>query len=403
MPGGFRPLAPRRLPVPRTKSKPVKKTKKPVKTFQCGQCFTPGHKLRKDTFVLNFKKLCVGCAGEFHPTVEVKIKPVTKKQVKAEIDSQIGWFVLQVEPDMESRVKQDILRKVRINSLGAFVKKLLIPKRFEEVIATKKGEVVERGEAGDPHTAHVQAHKKCQELAGQAEDEPGPDGAGATPGFRYSVFRAPGKEKGREGNGWAWTVRTVPKDRERRVIQVRKYPGYVICQLAYTEEIAKLVSKVRGAWGFLLRPVVLGHRVRVKESESQFKPGWWWYLVHPDTGETVEKGKEKTEEAAKYAGERRKAEVEVFRPTGLKSKEAAELLISQKAVNQIAKDPAEKNRAFVTVKVGQTVNIHDGAFRNCKGVVTKIDNKDKTCPLVTVKVELLGQQLEVSVPCWEVR
>lgn len=398
----------RKPPARVTKKPPVKKRKatrpkpKPVMT----QCMGQGCNGKLTMYLKTDLYLTEGgsprCEKCWHAEFPDKVvKPLTKKAVKAEGVAKLRWYVLQVEPYAESRVRRDVLRRAKIDNLKDQVVKVIFPKKFDEIVVPVKGEVVAEGEAESPRTCHLRAQKKCQELVGLRPQEVSDEGRGKYPGYTYSVFRSKGKETGREGNNWTWKVRTQPPGKVRKTAQVRKYPGYLIVNLYYTPEVETMLKRIRGSWGVLLRPISGSYRVQVKQSKN-VAGRWNWRVRNVETKEIVKKGKARSEELAKDAGQQAKDRLEAFKPLPLKSKEAAEILIAQKALNQIAKDPKERDKPVVNVKSGDTVTITDGAYKGAKGLVVSVDKKtDPTTPEATVMVSLLGRHVEIKVPYYE--
>lgn len=318
--------------------------------------------------------------------------PTAVKEPKKIPKENFGWFVLAVEPNKEGLVKKGLLRQLKIDGRKELVKRIYIPRKFEEVVLQKKGVEVAKGEGDNQHHCSIQAQNAIRELE-QNNDSPIK--------YRYTIFRAPPIEKGRESNTFAYKVSTINEEVERKVIQVKKYPGYLICQLTYCPELETTLKKVRGQWGLLLKPVVVGHLIQVKYSKRV--GGFVWKVLDPASKSVHAKGMKGTEPSARSEAEKAKAKLEEFRPIPLKTKEAAELLISQKAVNQIAKDPVERDRAIINFKVGSTVEVTDGVYKRVQGQVIALDKSDKTNVQVSVQTRLMDQLVSVSVPHYLVR
>ena len=304
--------------------------------------------------------------------------------------TKIGWYVLAVEPGREFRVKKELVRKSKIENLTNEIKRIIIPKLVREEIVPIRGHVVAEGEAPDPRSCHLHAQAKCRELAGVQPEED-------YSGYRYSVFRPKGKEAGRESNNWAWKVKTVPEGKESKILERVKYPGYLICHLTYTPEVKAVIDKLRGSWGLLLKPVT--EKCRVQIVKSQTTGMFRWKLRSTGTNEVVDKGGPYADRARCVSeADKAKARVEEFKPTALKSKEEAVVLLEQKILNQLKADRAAREARHVSVRKGDLVRITGGAFRDVTGKVVGIDKSDPAAPLVQVAVEVLGHPLTVAVP-----
>lgn len=311
-----------------------------------------------------------------------------------------AWYVLQVEPGTDSKVRKGILRTRRIESLEDRVLKVVIATTLKEVITEEKGPVVAKGWELEVEAAKVAAIRAARALAGMKDGEVGPDGASAVPGYRWAVSRNHDVEK---GYGWNWTVREKHPNPQaiRKVVKCKKYPGYVFVHCKWDGEIDRWVRKVRGAWEFLLRPVINNALVSIRK----FKNGrFGWTLRHPETREVIDqfppprktrKGYD-TRGAALHAGGLVRESYEQFHPVALHSKEACDLLMQQRAINQVCKDKEEKDRILNAAKVGDTVRInhpHPFAGVECKvGAVTK-DKADLKTQLMGVEVPIPGVNL----------
>lgn len=318
---------------------------------------------------------------------------------KKKEDDSAGWFVLGVEPGREGKVKKAIIRQAKIEQKTHLIKRIIIARKFEEAVVGKKGIILDYGEEPSRADAFLVARRKLMSFLKEefTEDHPG---------YRYIVFRSRSEERGRESNNWTWQIKTVPEEKERRTLQVKKYPGYLICNIVYDADMKRIIDRTPNQWGLLLQPVHVNHLVEVKFSK---KRGGWVYKVRVPA-ETV---KERTvvaeggpfleRETARAHGQQAKAKVEEFKPTGLESKEAAEILIAQKTFNQISKDPEERDKAVVQFRVGSEVLAIEGQFKGTRGKVLKINKVDKTQVEARVEISVMGCPLQVDIPFWNLQ
>jgi transcription antitermination factor NusG len=182
----------------------------------------------------------------------------------------------------------------------------------------------------------------------------------------------------------------------------------------WNETTAHLIKKTRNVWGVLLQPVVTGHHIKISvtkptrqmaddlggwaaAAEECVRRGARWRVVTPDGGTVVAKGKARDRAEAQAAAEKAKAKAEEFKPTAVKSREAAELLIAQKAVNQICKDKEEKDKAVVNLRVDDRVNVIAGVWRGQRGTVRKVNRLSKTDVTVDIAINMLGREVVVTL------
>lgn len=311
---------------------------------------------------------------------------------KAEKSSTFGWYVLSVEPGSEGKVKKNLLRKLRIHNATSLVKRIIIARQFEDRIVPKKGEIVAEGSGHiDKRNATNEAKVRCQQICLKSGAE-----------HRYYALPDKADEKGKESNTWGWRVVTVPADKEMRTIGVKKYPGYLICQLDFTPEFDRILKKVPQQWGLLLKPVHVGHLIQVTESVRY--GGWMWKVRQPGDRTIVAKGGPKqTREEARTAAEDAKAKIEEFKPVPLDSEEAARELLSQQIFNDLNKNPQERDKAIINYRVGSTVEITEGAFRGVTTKVEKIDRTDKVHVKVWVNVPVCGHPVPAVIEYWQCR
>jgi len=85
----------------------------------------------------------------------------------------------------------------------------------------------------------------------------------------------------------------------------------------------------------------------------------------------------------------------------MKDRESAELLISQKTVNAIAKDKTERNKAIYDFRVGSKVQVIHGPFEGMESTVKKIDREDKVNVKVWIDILILGHPIEQECEFWQ--
>jgi transcription antitermination factor NusG len=385
---------------------------KPVKKVRCMRCKRSNLKSKMVKRILSDVLVCHGCSVKY-PEMAFCAKcnarfPAEKldkaadgqifceqhmpERVKKVKPDTFGWYVLQVEPGRESKIKKDILRRLKIENKKHLCKRLLIPKKFEEKVVSLPGKLVVEGKEPTQRQAVFAAQCKLASLESE--------GTGVE--YRYSIFRSRGVEKGREGNDFTWQIKTVPLEKQLKTLQVKKFPGYLLCQIDYGADMKAVFERTRGAWGLLLQPVVVGHLIEVKQSK---KTMWWnWKVRTPDSKDIVVKGGPRQDkDQARSDAEMAKAKIEEFKPTALKTREAAEILIQQKTVNAIARNPEEINKANINFRVGSDVEVIYGQFKGVKSKVMKIDREDKTNVKVWIDIPVLGHPVPVEVAYWELK
>jgi transcription antitermination factor NusG len=315
------------------------------------------------------------------------------------------WFVLEVTPGKEDRVKRDVWRRLRRFDLDHAVKQLLIPTQLAERLTHKAGRVLDSGVAPARGDA-VRAGRDAARLVAGYDGKPAPDGASGTPGVRIRTIPEVSERKDEDGKArkvptgrWKWDVVEVLPDRNREVVRQKKYPGYILFHGVYSADLEKVVAKVRHTGGFLLPPVVRNHLAQVSKS---LKGGYIWRVRDPESGEIVVKGRAPDEGRAKAAADAAKAELEKFTPSFLADQESAELLVRQRAVDQIAKDPAEKNRAVLNFKPGDEVAVTGGPFKGLAATVKAVDKSDKANPHVTAELTIMGTKVAVRVEWYDI-
>lgn len=306
------------------------------------------------------------------------------------------WYVLQVEPGNDRKARKDLLRLSRINRLTNKVKRVIVPTKLAEVVVKPSAVTVAEGWDTDPVTCKHVGRRKAVELT--PEELRGADGGSATPGLWVSVFEDDRK-------GWGWKVKKAGEGEPRRATRsVKKFKGYVFCKLVYDADTAALLKKTRYAWGLLLQPVVTNIKVVVKTSKATGMS--WWVIRHPETNDELARSDRKydTKAAAREAGLAKKTEMEEFRPTALRTKEEAEMLVAEQFVKDIRKDKAAMNKAVVNLKVGDQVEITgESAWRGKVGKLTVLDKTDPTNPVTKLEATHMGVPIELTIPYWDLK
>ena len=352
-----------------------KSTSKKSKYFLCGRCFNPPKLTNKTARVnINGVKMCQSCFEKETPTNDCQ--------------EELKWYVIQVEPGKDGSVKKEILRRVRIENLESEVKRVLTPTKFQDIIAPKGGDTL--GDGSGIVTAN-EARKIANEFAiKKAEDnqvyQEDPD----KPTHPYKVTVWEEEKTGK----WSWRVR-IMNEPTQRTIRVLKYPGYVIINMRWGGATENLITKIRGVWGFLIRPVAPDYKIKVNNKPTQ--KGFRWKLFSINNKETIEFGHEPTELKARQEAEKALSKAIEFVPTPMDTQEAAETLIQEKAVNQIVKDKEEYQKVNLSYKVGDKRVLTNGPYKGVEVVIESVDRSDKTNPKITVGFELFGVKLSIPL------
>lgn len=381
-----------------------------ARLMPCVRCTKKFEKTQMVKRILSGKWCCKKCASKFPETgccaVCNKVFPAADLErdadrmlycsehlpvvvrKKKEVSDTFGWYVLQVEPGQEGKIKKAILKKLKVENKKNLCKRIIIPKKFEEMVVNQKGIQVATGFAPTQQAAAHDAQMRMPDCEAEHGE------------CRYSIFRSRSDEPDKEGNDFTWVIKTVNPNKEKKTLQVKKFPGYMICQLDYGADMKVIIERTRGAWGLLLKPVVVGHRIETAFSKR--KGGWVYKVRTPDAKDTVARGGPYAEKAqARTAGEAAKAKAEEFKPTPMKTREAAELILAQKTLNAIAKNPEERDKAIYSYRVGSTVKVIAGAFEGTITKVTKIDREDKVNVKAWVNIDILGHPVEQELEYWQ--
>lgn len=305
-----------------------------------------------------------------------------KRQAKSKSNEML-WYVLACEPGRDVRCRKDLLRKCK--DFGCKdVGRVMIPRRFNDGMYAPAGKVLAEGSEKSNMDAFRAGEREAQRLLDLERDS---DAWRET--LKVTVFM--NEKTGR----YDWRVRTKEAP-VRKVVKVKKYPGYILVQCRYNTVVADIVKRTRSSWGLLLQKLYEDKNLSIKVSESK-KGGYRWRVVQTTFKEIVAKGRcdsmALAEERARYA----KEQLSTFTPTALKTKEAAEQLIAQKAVNQISKDKSELYKVHVDIRVGDTVRVNDPTWKGVEGKVVSIDKKDKTNPKATLSITVMGATIRITV------
>lgn len=382
-----------------------------TKKIRCTRCSKPFLKRQLVKRVLSDNYCCKKCTDKFpesgYCSVCSKQFPADEleknldglifcsehfpRRVKTVKSDSFGWYVLQVEPGRERKVKKDILRRLKIENKTHLVKRLIVPTKFEERIVPVAGKMVLEGRA----ETRAIAAKTAQMKAASLEVKNGAE-------YRYVVFQSKGEERGKEGNDFTWQVKTVPAERRLKMLQVKKFPGYLICKLDYGADMQVIIKRTKHAWGLLLKPVVVGHLIQITWSKR--RGGFMWKVRTPSSKDIVAKGGPRAEkDQARSDAEVAKSKVEEFKPTPMKDRESAELLIEQKAVNQVARNPEVRDKASVPFRVGSLVDVIEGDMIGVRSTVEKIDRTDKVNVKAWITVPVLGHPVPYELEYWKLK
>lgn len=280
------------------------------------------------------------------------------------------------------KCRKDLIKKCKdwgCKDIG----RVIIARRFNDGMYAPSGKVLAEGSEKTHNEAFRAGEREAQRLSGSEDDELWR----AT--MKVTVFMD--EKTGKYG----WKVRTKEAP-VRKVVKVKKYPGYILVQCRYSPVLADIVKRTRFSWGLLLKKLYEDKNLSVKVSESK-KGGYRWRVVQTTIKEIVAKGRADSlalaEERARYA----KEQLSTFSPTALKTKEAAEQLIAQKALNQISKDKTELYKVHVGIRVDDQVRVTDPTWKGVEGKVLSINKKDKTKPTATLAVTVMGTTIRITV------
>jgi len=149
---------------------------------------------------------------------------------------------------------------------------------------------------------------------------------------------------------------TEVRDGKRRIKKVKKFPGYLFCEVEFNEHVLYLFRETSGVGDFV--------------GGTGTGPN---KLPQPMTDREVQRMLADQEEVT----------------GGEKGKEA----------------PAEetgKGRIKLDYDVGDTVKVREGMFANMEGPVKDIADRDSQTPKVKVVLTIWGRPVEVDLDYWQV-
>ena len=364
---------------------------KPTDKVLCGGCYKVSFKRREGTPNRNGVLHCPGCAkllprGRGRPRKDGP--PVGKRKRDGML-----WYVLQCFPGKEKECRASINRKVRIEGLEGKLGRIVIPTQLVETVKPTYQELAKE-DCDNPRVGKFQADRKLAEILDCDLSK-----IHEHAGYRTRTYLDMSTKK------WSWKVQKLTGTKHQTVRQV-KTPGYMLVEMHYDPALHQVIRNARQSWDFLIRPIDFDtHTLAVKFNKR--RGGWFFSLRTRTGGQKVEldvkTGPFRTEGECQTAGGKAKLDLERFVPTPVAQSEAKAMVEAEKAVRDIVKDRVEKNRVHVNVRVGDSAVVIEGLWRNTAGVVTKIDKSDPTQPIVTMRCRVIGQEMNVTVPAWEVK
>ena len=146
---------------------------------------------------------------------------------------------------------------------------------------------------------------------------------------------------------------TEVRDGKRRIKKVKKFPGYLFCEVEFNEHVLYLFRETSGIGDFVGGSL---HRIPQPMTDREVQR----MLSDQEEGDT-EKGKPKAED-----------------------------------------DTAAKGRIKLDYEVGDTVKVREGMFANMEGPVKEIADRDSQSPKVKVVLTIWGRPVEVDLDYWQV-
>lgn len=249
-----------------------------------------------------------------------------------------SWYVLSVEPGMDSRARKAIRKQKKIDGLEKYIGRVYSPVHIEEVTIPATGQTIAEGVEQDAKDSRYAGNLTAWNHLGHDGVFPH-DRSICPPGYRVQVFPT---KRGDWSANWQWRVIRLTPGSERTVSRkVLKFPGYLIAHLKLTPDAFHLVTSAKGVLNILMSN---------------------------------------------------------DRPTPLESEEAALLLVEQAAANLAARKK-EKKKVDLLYRVGDRVAVVDGTWKNQVGKVLQIAGEEHD-PEVTVEVTVLGNKLPVKIQHW---
>src|SRR5215210_7065815 len=148
---------------------------------------------------------------------------------------------------------------------------------------------------------------------------------------------------------------TEVRDGKRRIKKVKKFPGYLFCEVEFNEHVLYLFRETSGVGDFV--------------GGTGTGPN---KLPQPMSDREVQRMLADQDEV-----------------TGGDKKEAA------------ASDESAKGRIKLDYDVGDTVKVREGMFANMEGPVKDIADRDSQTPKVKVVLTIWGRPVEVDLDYWQ--
>src|SRR5262245_60841106 len=147
---------------------------------------------------------------------------------------------------------------------------------------------------------------------------------------------------------------TEVRDGKRRIKKVKKFPGYLFCEVEFNEHVLYLFRETSGIGDFV--------------GGSLTKP------PQPMSDREVQRMLADQDEFVGTEGEKKKVE----------------------------DDPTTTKRIKMDHDVGDTVKVREGMFANMEGPVKDIADRDSQSPKVKVVLTIWGRPVEVDLDYWQV-
>jgi transcriptional antiterminator NusG len=150
---------------------------------------------------------------------------------------------------------------------------------------------------------------------------------------------------------------TEVRDGKRRIKKVKKFPGYLFCEVEFNEHVLYLFRETSGVGDFVGGTGTGPNKLPQPMSDREVQ------RMLADQEEVAG-----TEAAGKKAGE----------------------------------EPEVKGRIKLDYDVGDTVKVREGMFANMEGPVKDIADRDSQTPKVKVVLTIWGRPVEVDLDYWQV-
>jgi transcription termination/antitermination protein NusG len=151
---------------------------------------------------------------------------------------------------------------------------------------------------------------------------------------------------------------TEVRDGKRRIKKVKKFPGYLFCEVEFNEHVLYLFRETSGVGDFV--------------GGTGTGPN---KLPQPMSDREVQRMLADQDEVAGTEAAGKKAEEEA---------------------------PGGKARIKLDYEVGDTVKVREGMFANMEGPVKDIADRDSQSPKVKVVLTIWGRPVEVDLDYWQV-